>query len=132
MSVFVWESLKTAYALLAMIPFIPFALIFFTARAVTGDRKRSLRLAMDITTALLIGCVAVLFNRIFSNSFGLYGILLVMLIGGGLLGNLQFRKRGQVDVRKIFRAIWRLGFFAMGIMYIVLMAAGIAQHMFRV
>lgn len=87
---------------------------------------------MDITTALLIGCVAVLFNRIFSNSFGLYGILLVMLIGGGLLGNLQFRKRGQVDVRKIFRAIWRLGFFAMGIMYIVLMAAGIAQHMFQV
>ena len=87
--------------------------------------------AMDITTALLIGCVAVLFNRLFSNSFGLYGILLLMLLGGGLIGNLQFRKRGRVDARMIVRAVWRVGFFVMGTMYILLMAAGFTQHMLK-
>lgn len=126
-----WETLKTAYALLAMMPILPFAAIYLIGRLATGDRKRSLTLAMDITTALLIGCVAVLFNRLFSNSFGLYGIMLLMLLGGGMIGNLQFRKRGRVDVRMIVRAVWRVGFFVMGTMYIFLMAAGFTQHMLK-
>jgi hypothetical protein len=76
---------------------------------------------MDITTAFLIGCVAVLFDRLFSSHFGLYGILLFMLLGGGLLGNAQFRKRGNIDAKKIFRAVWRLSFFTMSILYVVFM-----------
>lgn len=125
------ESLKTLYALLAVVPFVPFALVYGISRWFTGDSKRAFRQAMDVTTVLLIGCVAVLFNRIFSNSFGLYGILLLMLLGGGLLGNMQYRKRGRIESGKLFRAVWRTGFFVMGVMYILLMTAGITQHMFR-
>ncbi|MCM3746328.1 DUF3397 domain-containing protein [Paenibacillus pasadenensis] len=125
------ESLKTLYALLAVVPFVPFALVYGISRWLTGDSKKAFRQAMDVTTVLLIGCVAVLFNRIFSNSFGLYGILLLMLLGGGLLGNMQYRKRGRIESGKLFRAVWRTGFFVMGVMYILLMTAGITQHMFR-
>lgn len=105
------EIIKYAYAYMAVLPIIPFAIILFGYGAYIQDRKKAFRLAMDITTALLIGCVAVLFDDLFGSNFGIYGILLFMLLGGGLLGNAQFRKRGAVDVKKVFRTIWRLSFF---------------------
>ncbi|MGG1637808.1 DUF3397 domain-containing protein [Paenibacillus sp. MCAF9] len=123
----IWESIKHAYAYLAVIPIIPFTIILFGYGAYIQDRKKAFRLAMDVTTALLIGCVAVLFDELFNSRFGIYGILLFMLLGGGLLGNAQFRKRGAVDAKKIFRTIWRLSFFTMSVLYIVFMCIGIGK-----
>lgn len=123
----IWESIKHVYAYLAVIPIIPFAIILFGYGAFIRDHKKAFRLAMDITTALLIGCVAVLFDELFSSKFGLYGILLFMLLGGGLLGNAQFRKRGSVDAKKVFRMIWRLSFFTMSLLYIIFMCIGIGK-----
>lgn len=123
----IWESIKHAYAFLAVIPIIPFGIILFGYGAFIQDRKKAFRLAMDITTALLIGCVAVLFDYLFSSKFGIYGILLFMLLGGGLLGNAQFRKRGAIDAKKIFRTVWRLSFFTMSVLYIVFMCIGIGK-----
>ncbi|GGD71132.1 DUF3397 domain-containing protein [Paenibacillus nasutitermitis] len=125
-----WESVKNVYAALAMIPVVPFILIYFGYASISGDRKRALRLAMDATTALLIGCVAVLFNRIFHSNFGLYGILLVFLLGGGLLGNVQYRAKGILDFKRVGRAVWRLGFFLMAILYVLLMCIGIGKSLF--
>ncbi|ANY69963.1 hypothetical protein BBD42_28260 [Paenibacillus sp. BIHB 4019] len=128
----IWESIKHFYAYMAVIPVIPFLLIYFGYGAIIQDRKKAFRLAMDVTTALLIGCVAVLLDSLFNNSFGLYGILLFMLIGGGLLGNAQFRKRGSVNVKRIFRAVWRLGFFTMSMLYLLLMFIAIGQSIFSI
>jgi undecaprenyl pyrophosphate phosphatase UppP len=130
--VWIWEIIVNLYAILAVVPVIPFLLVYFGYAAYTGDRKKAFRLAMDVTTALLIGCVAVLFDSIFESSFGLYGILLIMLIGGGLLGNVQYRARGSVDVKRVVRAIWRLGFFLMGLFYVVLMCIGIGKSFFTI
>ncbi|MFF2094359.1 DUF3397 domain-containing protein [Paenibacillus sp. NPDC058174] len=122
-----YGSITYLYAYLAVIPVIPFFLVFLGYSALTGDNKKAFRLAMDITTALLIGCVAVLFDNLFNSQFGLYGIILFMLIGGGLLGNAQFRKRGSVDVKRIFRTVWRLGFFSMSVLYLLLMLVSIGH-----
>ncbi|RXZ77122.1 DUF3397 domain-containing protein [Paenibacillaceae bacterium] len=122
-----WDSAKYFYASLALIPVVPFILVYLGSSAVTGNRKKAIRNAMDVTTALLIGCVAVLFNLIFGSSFGFYGILLIMLIGGGLLGNLQYRSKGVLDIKRVTRAVWRVGFFAMGFFYILLMLIGIGK-----
>ncbi|WP_139997907.1 MULTISPECIES: DUF3397 domain-containing protein [Paenibacillus] len=126
------EFIKHLYAYMAVLPIIPFAIILFGYGAYIQDRKKAFRLAMDITTALLIGCVAVLFDDLFKSNFGLYGIMLFMLLGGGLLGNAQFRKRGAVDVKKVFRTIWRLSFFTMSLLYILFMFIGIGRMVFTV
>ncbi|SEN11244.1 DUF3397 domain-containing protein [Paenibacillus sp. OV219] len=128
----IWESIKHIYAFLAVLPIIPFVLVYFGYAAYTGDRKQAFRIAMDVTTALLIGCVAVLFNLLFKSNFGLYGILLVLLLGGGLLGNAQYRLKGNVDFRRIMRAIWRLGFFVMAFCYLILMCIGLGKSLFMV
>jgi hypothetical protein len=126
------EFIKHLYAYMAVLPIIPFAIILFGYGAYIQDRKKAFRLAMDITTAFLIGCVAVLFDDLFKSNFGIYGILLFMLLGGGLLGNAQFRKRGAVDVKKVFRTIWRLSFFTMSLLYILFMLIGIGKMVLTV
>ncbi|MBD2844411.1 DUF3397 domain-containing protein [Paenibacillus sp. IB182496] len=127
-----WDGLVQTYAILAIVPVVPFALIYAGYAAYVGDRKKAIRLAMDVTTPLLIGCVSVLFNQIFNSGFGFYGILLLMLLGGGLLGNLQYRTKGKLDARRIVRAVWRIGFFAMSAMYVLLMAIGVIGSLWRI
>jgi len=128
----IWVSIKHLYAILAVVPIVPFLLVYFGLGAYTGDRKKAFRTAMDVTTALLIGCVAVLFNDLFNHTFGLYGVLLVLLIAGGLIGNVQYRIKGAIDVKRVARAVWRLGFFLMGTVYLLLMMIGIGKSFFTV
>ncbi|CAM4260362.1 DUF3397 domain-containing protein [Paenibacillus tarimensis] len=125
-------SIQTIYAVMAVMPILPFVAVYFGYAAYKKDRKKGFRLAMDVTTFPLIGCVAVLFNEVFSTRFGFYGILLVLLIGGGLLGNLQYRSKGEVNAKRIARAVWRLSFFVMSAMYLLLMVIGIGQAFWKV
>ncbi|PWV95453.1 uncharacterized protein DUF3397 [Paenibacillus cellulosilyticus] len=123
----IWESVRHIYAFLAVIPVIPFAIIYWGYGAFVHDKKKAFMLAMDVTTALLVGCVAVLFDRIFGSSFGVYLIILVLLLLGGFIGNMQFRKRGSVDSKKVFRAVWRIGFLFMSALYVLFMFIGIGK-----
>ncbi|MBB6673233.1 DUF3397 domain-containing protein [Cohnella nanjingensis] len=125
-----WEALVSAYAFLAIVPVLPFLLVFGVASVRSGDRQRAIRLAMDITTAFLIGIVASLINKLLGNHFGPYLILLFMLLGAGLIGNAQYRMRGKVNGMRLFRAIWRLSFFAMSVLYILLMLVELVKSMF--
>jgi hypothetical protein len=77
-----------------------------------------MQLAMDVTGAFLIGCVAMLINRLLHTEFGLF---FVMLVCGGLIGNAQNRLRGKVDTKKLVRAVWRLSFFGLALLYVLLM-----------
>ena len=109
-----------AYAVLAVVPVIPFLIVYFVATAKEGDRKKAIRLAMDITNAFLIGSVAMLINGRLNTSFGLFFIILVLLIGGGMIGNAQNRIKGKLAPEKLFKAVWRLSFFAMTFLYVLL------------
>lgn len=122
-----WESVRYTYAFLAVVPVIPFAVIYWVYGIVSKDRKKAFMLAMDVTTALLVGCVGVLFDDIFGSEFGFYLILLVLLLLGGLIGNIQFRKRGAVETKKVVRAVWRIGFLFMSMLYVLFMFIGIGK-----
>ncbi|MBH5316915.1 DUF3397 family protein [Paenibacillus sp. GSMTC-2017] len=127
-----WNSFEKLYTVLAVIPLLPFAIVLFGYGAYIQNRKKALLMAMDVSNIFFVLCVAGLFNILFDNRFGLYGILLFMLLGGGLLGNAQFRKRGSVDVKKIFRMIWRLSFFAMSVLYLLFMVIMLGRVVFSV
>ncbi|MFC5467151.1 DUF3397 domain-containing protein [Cohnella suwonensis] len=116
----IWHALVQSYAFIATVPVIPFLLVYFVG-ARGGDRKAAVRLAMDVTTIFLIGFVAGALNTRLHSNFSLYFILLVMLVGGGLIGNAQNRLRGKVDAGKLFRAVWRLSFFCLVPVYLLLM-----------
>jgi hypothetical protein len=114
----IWST----YQILAGLPFIPFIIVFVIAAWRGMERNRAIRLAMDVTNLFLIGIVSALLNSQSGSKFGFYFIVLVMLIGAGLIGNAQTRLRGKINPPKIFRAVWRLSFFAMVLLYVVLIS----------
>lgn len=117
----IWHALIKSYAMLATIPVVPFILVYQFMKFKGADRKRAIRLAMDVTTPFLFGIVGYLLNSRLHTSFGPFFLLLVMLIGGGLIGNAQNRVRGKIEPLKLLRAVWRLSFFGMSALYLILM-----------
>jgi hypothetical protein len=126
----IWAGFTDLLSTLVVLPFIPFVLIWMIALVRFKERKRAIRTAMDGTTALLIISVAVMYNNIFSSSFGFFWILLYFLLGAGLLGNLQKRIRGKLNPTKILRSLWRIGFVIMSLLYILFLIVGITQQLF--
>ncbi|MEK3882521.1 DUF3397 domain-containing protein [Paenibacillus sp. PL2-23] len=127
-----WDSIEKLYAIIALIPILPFAIVLIGYGAIIHNRKKALLMAIDVSNAFFILCVAALFNMLFDSAFGLYGILLVLVLGGGLIGNAQFRKRGSVDVKRVFRAVWRISFVAMAALYLVFMIILLGRIVFTV
>ena len=122
-----WEVVKQAYGYLSVLPVIPFAAVYLGTYLYSRDRKQSIRLAMDVTMVFLIGSVSGLFNQLSGGSFGFFGILLVMLICAGLLGNLQYRTKGKLDPVRIIRVIWRIGFFVLALLYVIFLLVGLVR-----
>lgn len=85
-------------------------------------------LAMDVTTLFLLLSVSALFNILFDVRFGFYFILLIVLISAGLIGGAQNRLKGKVDGRRLFRAVWRLSFFFLCVLYILFLFIVLIQY----
>ncbi|GAK39679.1 DUF3397 domain-containing protein [Paenibacillus urinalis] len=113
---------------LSMLPFFPFLIVYYGMVYFKKPKKTALHMAMDVTTIFLIAAVAALFNSTFNLNFGVYLILLVMLIALGLIGSAQTRLKGKINYRRMIRAVWRMAFVVMGFSYIVLLAFGLFSY----
>ncbi|MCI3919736.1 DUF3397 domain-containing protein [Paenibacillus sp. TRM 82003] len=126
---YIVEALKYVYAAFAVMPVLTFGLAWGIAYLWRKEKKLAVKHAMDVTTLFLFGSVAVLYNLLFQSTFGFYLLLLIFLLGFGLVGNLQHRKKGKIDLKRIARAIWRLGFVGLSAAYVLLMTATIATNL---
>ena len=114
-----WDIIRYVFTVMSTVPFIPFLIVFFAYGLFEKERKQVIRVSMDVSTIFFILNVAAMFNTLFHSTFGLYGILLFMLIGGGLLGNALYRKHGNVQWSKILRIVWRITFFITVLLYVI-------------
>lgn len=112
-------------AYLAVVPFIPFVLVWGAVYFLKKEKKKAVHWAMDVTTVFLIIAVAALYNEIFQSTFGFYLLLLLFLLAFGLHGNAQQRKYGKVNLRRAGKVVWRLGFFGLSAAYVLFMAVGL-------
>ncbi|MDF2714355.1 MAG: hypothetical protein K0R28_1280 [Paenibacillus sp.] len=120
------------YAFTAAVPFLWFFVLWIGGYFWHRDGKRATKLAMDVTTLLLIGCVSVLFKDIFGSSFGFFLIMLFFLIGYGLLGNFQYRVKGKINHARIVRLLWRVGFLTLSAVYLLFMIIGLGKSILSV
>jgi uncharacterized membrane protein len=127
----IYQALTTVYAMLATVPFAAFAVIWFVSYLMFREKKKTTRLAMDITTFLLIGAVSSMWNRLFDSRFGFWFILLVILIAVGLLGGYQNREKGRIDLPKIFRIVWRIGFLCLSALYILFLIMNLSAYFIK-
>ncbi|MDQ1912972.1 DUF3397 domain-containing protein [Paenibacillus sp. GD4] len=124
-----WDWLHQVYTMLAMVPFVAFLVTWFIVYWVCKDKKTATHLSMDVTTLFLIGSVAVMSNRLFQSGMLFWTVVLLFLVLAGLLGNLQTRIRGRVDMGKIAKTLSRLGFVVLSACYVVLLIIGIGKYM---
>ncbi|MGZ9585053.1 DUF3397 domain-containing protein [Paenibacillus marinisediminis] len=117
-----------SFGILALLPFVPFAAVWLLSSYLTGNKKTSFKMAMDVTTLFLIASVASLYNLLFHSSLGMYGIILIMLIFAGLAGSAMYRKHGKVNRARLFRASWRISFFLLSVSYVFLVIIGIIVY----
>jgi VanZ family protein len=116
-----WNALANTYMVLSGLPFIPFLAVYWIGKWRGLENRKAVRLAADVTTVFLIGIVSALLSTRTGSSFGFFFVALVMLIGAGLIGNAQTRAHGKINPPKIIRAVWRLSFFGLSILYVILM-----------
>ncbi|WP_340026635.1 DUF3397 domain-containing protein [Paenibacillus sp. FSL K6-1096] len=114
--------------MLSVIPIVPFLIVYFAGMGLNQDRRKTMMLAMDVTTLFLLLSVSGLFNIIFDSTFGFFLILLIVLISAGLIGGAQNRLKGKVDGQRLLRAVWRLSFFFLGAGYVLFMIVGLIQY----
>lgn len=86
---------------------------------------------MDITTLFLIGSVAFMSRNLFGSGMLFWTIVLLFLIAAGLLGNLQNRMKGRIDIIKIARTLGRFGFLVLTACYVLLLVVGIGKYMIQ-
>ncbi|NOU95421.1 DUF3397 family protein [Paenibacillus sp. LMG 31456] len=120
--------LQTVYTFLALVPFVSFFAAWGITYWVTGDKKRATHMAIDITTLFLIGSVSVMTRQLFGTGFGLWFVLLLFLITGGMIGNLQNRTKGKINLYKIVKTLLRLGFVVLSACYVLLLFIGIGKY----
>ena len=125
---FLWDLLLNAYALMSLVPFVIFILVWFAARWRFRDKKRATALAMDVTTFFLVGVVAGMLDTMNFRFGGIWLLILLFLLTIGLIGNAQYRLKRQLDFRRQLRAAWRLGFLGLSAMYVVLLVIGIVRY----
>ncbi|GAA3403914.1 DUF3397 domain-containing protein [Paenibacillus hodogayensis] len=120
------------YAFTATVPFLWFFLLWIGGYVWHRDGKRATKLAMDVTTLLLIGSVSMIFKQLFGTNFGFFFILLLFLVGYGLLGNFQYRLKGQINHKRIIRLLWRVAFLTLSAVYVLLLIIGLIKSIVSV
>jgi hypothetical protein len=121
--------LAQIYAMLAILPFASFVLIWFATYFMMKDRKYATNLSVDITVFLLIGSVYVMVRQVLTSSFLFWLVVAVMLIAAGLAGWLQQDRDGTVDPFRIFRFLRRVAFLMLTPLYFLLLLLGIIKYM---
>jgi hypothetical protein len=122
------EWLQMVYKFMALVPFVPFFLIWGMVFWISHDKRKATHRAVDGTTLFLIGSVSLISKQLFGSDFGFWAIVLILLIVIGLAGNLQNRAKGKIDPLKIVKTVLRFGFIFLSGCYIVLLCIGIGKY----
>jgi hypothetical protein len=111
----------SVYKALAYIPHLTFIVIWFLIYFIKRDKKMSTRLAIDSTTVLLLGTVAMQMHKIFNSWFGFWLMLFIILLITGFIGRQQNDLRGYVYFPRILKILSRIGFVVLSFFYVVLL-----------
>jgi hypothetical protein len=116
------------YALLTLVPFLAFIVVWAIAYYITKNKRSSTRIAVEATALVLISSVSSMIEHLFGTGFGFWFIILMLLITAGFLGNKMNRKKGTVLMLPIARTVLRLGFLVLSACYFLLFIIGVGKY----
>ena len=108
------------------IPLLGYLLIFVISKQVTKQHKRSVHIALDVSTILFIISVHYLIVTIWNQSF-LWVIIVAMLVIAMIFVLIHWRVKQEINIPLVFRGYWRFNFLLFFTAYVVLIAIGLFQ-----
>ncbi|AIE59550.1 DUF3397 domain-containing protein [Bacillus methanolicus] len=107
-------------------PFLGYVVVFIISKQLTGNHRRSVLLAIDVSTFLLIISVHYLTVAIWKKSF-LGIIFITILITAIIFVFFHWKTKEDIIFPQVFRGVWRINFLLFFSAYIVLFLYGLIQ-----
>lgn len=106
------------------IPLLGYIIVFVICKLVTKQHRKSVRMAIDVTTLLLILAVHYFIIAIWDISL-LWVILLIMLFVAVIFVIVHWKIKHDIQFSIIFRGYWRFNFLLFSFFYIILIVYGL-------
>ncbi|MBT2687927.1 DUF3397 domain-containing protein [Bacillus sp. ISL-47] len=114
-------------ATLVTIPLLGYIAVFIISKQITKNHRRSVHIALDVSTFLFILSVHFLIIVIWDKSY-LWMILLSLLVTAVIFVIIQWRVKQEISLRIMFKGFWRFNFLLYFSAYIVLIIIGLVQR----
>lgn len=108
------------------IPLLGYMLVFIISKQVTRQHRRSVHIALDVSTLLFVISVHYLILAIWEQSY-LWVIILVMLFFAIIFVVIHWRVKQEINLPLVFRGYWRFNFLLFFTVYVVLIVIGLVQ-----
>ena len=115
-------------AALITVPIIGNLAVFIITKQITGNHRRSVNLAIDFSTFLLVLSVHFLILTIWGKSF--FWLILIILFGlAAIFVWIHWQYKEEIVLPKVFKGFWRFNFLLFSSAYIILVLFGLYKRL---
>lgn len=115
-------------AALITVPIIGYLAVFIITKQITGNHRRSVNLAIDFSTFLLVLSVHFLILTIWGKSF--FWLILIILFGlAAIFVWIHWQYKEEIVLPKVFKGFWRFNFLLFSSAYIILVLFGLYKRL---
>ena len=111
-------------ATLVTLPILGYIIIFMAAKKLTKNHRRSVQIAMDVSTIFFIVSVHYLILAIWDQHL-FWMILLIVLAIGCSVVIVHYKVNQEIVFQKVLRGFWRLNFMCFFCVYSLLFIYGV-------
>jgi hypothetical protein len=108
------------------IPLLGYLVVFIISKQVTKKHRRSVHIALDVSTLLFIFSVHYLILTIWDQNY-FWMIILSMLVIAIIFILIHWKVKQEINIPLVFRGYWRFNFLLFFMIYIVLTVIGVVQ-----
>jgi hypothetical protein len=114
-------------ATLVTIPLLGYLAVFIISKQITKKHRRSVHIALDVSTFLFILSVHFLIIVIWDQSY-LWMILLSLLVTAVIFVIIHWMVKQEISLRVMFKGFWRFNFLLYFTVYVILIIIGLVQR----
>lgn len=118
------EVISSIIATFVTIPLFGYIIVFVISKLLTKNHRKSVKIAIDITTLLLVISDYYFIKAIWGVSL-FWLILLIMVMIAIAFVVAHWKINHEIHFLKVFKGLWRFNFLFFGFIYILLLIYGL-------
>ncbi|KWW11558.1 MULTISPECIES: DUF3397 domain-containing protein [Peribacillus] len=118
-------------AIFITLPFVGYILFFIGAKQFTGNHRRSVQFAMDMSALLFVISVHYLIIAIWDKHI-LWVIMLIMIVNASVVVMVHYKVKEEIIFHKVVKGFWRVNFAFFFVAYILLFSIGLITSITKI